>query len=226
MIVLGIDTCSSVCGVALVEDKLTISQFLINIPNYHDEKLTLMVKNLFKIASLNLKDIDAISVAIGPGSFTGIRIGMSLAKGLSLAHDKPLIGVSTLDALAYKLRGLIDFFDTDKVCSVIDAKRDEIYFSIYHLKNSLERIYNYDCKTIEEFYNVINEKVIFIGDAVPKIRNYEKLKSNFFIEGDLNLNDPSIIAQIGSEKLFNNMIDDINLIEPLYIKDFNPKIKK
>lgn len=223
MIVLGIDTCSSLCGVAIVVDNFTVANFQINIPNYHDEKLVLMIRDILNTASLKIDDIDAISVAIGPGSFTGIRIGMSAAKGLAISQNKPIIGVSTLDALAYKMKDLINFFNTSKVCSVIDAKRDEVYFSIYNVSGTISRIYNYECKSIVELGKIIDDKMIFIGDAVKKIRESNIFTNCFFIEGNLNLNDPSLIAIIGYERLVNNLIDDANHIEPMYIKEFNPK---
>jgi tRNA threonylcarbamoyladenosine biosynthesis protein TsaB len=225
MIVLGIETCSSLCGVALVRDGLVIGKFTINISNFHDEKLIGIISDLLKACSLKINDIDGFAVAIGPGSFTGIRIGMSVAKGLAVANEKPLAGVSVLDAFAYKVR---DFAVQDKIetiCSVIDAKRDEVYYSIFKLNGGIERIAEYDCKSIKELIPLIPEGTLFIGDAVEKLRSLLIPVNFIFAKGESNQNDPGVIALLGYEKISNSMQDNVDKLEPLYIKDFKPVTK-
>jgi tRNA threonylcarbamoyladenosine biosynthesis protein TsaB len=225
MIVLGIETCSSLCGVALVRDGSIIGKFTINISNFHDEKLLGILADLLKASSLKIEEIDGYAVANGPGSFTGIRIGMSVAKGLAVAKGKPIVGVSVLDALAYKVNDFSGKDDIKTICSVIDAKRDEVYYSMFNLNGSIERISEYDCKSVAELIPLIPEGTLFIGDAVDKVKKLLNQVNFIFAKGENNINDPGITALLGYAKLSNLVHDDVDKLEPLYIKDFKPVTK-
>ena len=225
MIVLAIETCSSLCGAAIVRDGSIIGKFSINISNLHDEKLLGIIDNLIKACSLTIDDIDGYAVSIGPGSFTGIRIGMSVAKGLAIAKDKPLASVTVLDAFAYRAKDLLTFGKIENLCVVLDAKRDEVYYSIFIIKDHIERISEYDCKSITELKQIISDGTLFIGDAVEKVKKELNPEKYFFSSGEFNSNDPGVIALMGYEKITSCMSEDVDKLEPLYIKDFKPLTK-
>jgi len=225
MVVLGIDTCSSICGVALVRDELVIGKFIINIPNFHDEKLMGIISDLLKACSLDIDNVDGYAVTIGPGSFTGIRIGMSVAKGLSHSLGKPVAGITSLDSFAVKAHNCDVERNITTICSVIDAKRDEVYYSIYRTQPELERVSDYDCKTIEELIKITPLGTLFIGDGVEKIKAVTGKDDFLFAGADINDNDPAITALLGYKKIISSVGDDVDKMEPLYIKDFKPLTK-
>ncbi len=140
MIVLGIETATAVCAVALVDDDVVRAERRYEIPQAHSEKLMECVDDCLKSAGLILSSIDGIAISIGPGSFTGLRIGLSVAKGLAFAAGKPLVGVPTLEALALQpVRKDIGEAD-DVIVPMIDARRDEVYTAIF-------RRHGQECRT-------------------------------------------------------------------------------
>ena len=126
MKILAMDTSGLVASAAVVEDDNLVAEYTVNYKKTHSQTLVPMVNEISRMIELDLDSIDAIAVAAGPGSFTGLRIGSATAKGLGLALNKPLISVPTVDALAYNLYG------TDKlVCPMMDARRSQLYTGLY-----------------------------------------------------------------------------------------------
>ena len=126
MKILAMDTSGLVASAAVVEDDNLLAEYTVNYKKTHSQTLVPMVNEISRMIELDLDSIDAIAVAAGPGSFTGLRIGSATAKGLGLALNKPLISVPTVDALAYNLYG------TDKlVCPMMDARRSQVYTGLY-----------------------------------------------------------------------------------------------
>ncbi len=172
MKILAIDSSGMVASVALWEDDLILSEFSINYKKTHSQTLLPMLENLRERTELDMQTIDAIAVAAGPGSFTGLRIGSATAKGLGFALDKPIIPVSTVEGLAYNLYG------TDKVvCPLMDARRNQTYTGLYDFRRQ-ESGEGYDMNVIKEqcaVYveeiiekcNELDRDVIFLGDGVP-----------------------------------------------------------
>ena len=126
MRVLAIDSSGMTATVAVVEDTQTIAEYTVNFKKTHSQTLLPMIDTMGKMIELELKSIDAIAVAGGPGSFTGLRIGSATAKGLGLALEKPLIHVPTVDGLAYNLYGCQDI-----ICPIMDARRKQVYTGMY-----------------------------------------------------------------------------------------------
>lgn len=169
MKVLALDSSGLVASVAVVEDGNLIAEYTMNYKKTHSQTLLPMLDEVKKMIDLDLNTVDAIAVAAGPGSFTGLRIGSATAKGLGLALDKPIIPVPTVDGLAYNLYG------TDKlVCPLMDARRNQVYTGLYGFKREnndyfLETIQKQcavDIKEIVEQINAIEREVIFLGDGV------------------------------------------------------------
>lgn len=127
MKILGIDTSSMAASVAVIEDNKLICEYTINTKKTHSQKLMPMIENMLSLSDLNVREIDAIAVCEGPGSFTGLRIGMATAKAIAHVNDIPVIGVNSLEVLAANMN-LCD----KKICSILDAQRNQVYTGRYH----------------------------------------------------------------------------------------------
>lgn len=169
MRVLAIDSSGLTATVAIVEDDTTIAEFTINYKKTHSQTLLPMIDEMVKMVEADLNTIDAIAVAGGPGSFTGLRIGSATAKGLGLALGKPLIHIPTADAMAYSIYGCEDI-----ICPIMDARRNQVYTGIYRFRESFEIVHGQDAMDIDELIGILNsmgEPVIFLGDGVPVFRS-------------------------------------------------------
>lgn len=168
MKVLGIESSSLVASVALVTDDSMTAEYTVNFKKTHSQTLLPMLDEIVKMLDLDMNAIDAIAVAGGPGSFTGLRIGAATAKGLGLALKKPLIHVPTVDAMAYNMWGA-----SGLVCPIMDAKRSQVYTGLYHMENGFEVVMEQQPMDMRELAALLNhrgEKVIFLGDGVPVYR--------------------------------------------------------
>ena len=149
-----------------MEDDIVVGEYSTNFKKTHSQTLLPMLEELKKMIALDLDTIDAIAVAAGPGSFTGLRIGSATAKGLGLALDKPIISVSTIEAMAYNLWG-----SADNVCPIMDARRGQTYTGLYHFTDTeMECIVEpcaVDITEIIEKINATGGSVTFLGDGVP-----------------------------------------------------------
>lgn len=170
MRILAMDSSGLVASVAVVEDgpaeAVTVAEYTVNYKKTHSQTLLPMLDEVSGLIELDLDTIDAIAVAAGPGSFTGLRIGSATAKGLGLALKKPLIHVPTLHGLAYNLCG------TDKVvCPVMDARRGQVYTGIYEFDgNELIVLEDQTAISIEELgakLSAYDREIVFLGDGVP-----------------------------------------------------------
>ena len=168
MKLLAIDSSGLVASVAVIEEETLVAEYTMNYKKTHSQTLLPMLEEIKKSIDLDLSSIDAIAVAAGPGSFTGLRIGSATAKGLGLALDKPLISVPTVDALAYNL------YDTDEdtiICPIMDARRKQVYTGMYcFLNHQMQVVKEQDAVALEELIKELNQMerpVIFLGDAVP-----------------------------------------------------------
>ena len=165
MKILGLDSSGIVASVAIVEDASLIAEYTVNYKKTHSQTLLPMLDEIVKLLELDMDTIDAIAVAGGPGSFTGLRIGAATAKGLGLALKKPLVHVPTVDAMAYNMWGAEGL-----ICPIMDAKRSQVYTGLYHTGNGLEVVMEQQPMDMRELAGLLNkkgERVIFLGDGVP-----------------------------------------------------------
>ena len=167
MKILAIEASALTASVAVTEDDLLKGEFTVNNKLTHSETLLPMLQSMAEISGIGLKDVDAIAVSAGPGSFTGLRIGAATAKGLALAYDRPVIKVPTLAAMAYTLSLVSDAV----ICPIMDARRGQVYSAAYH---SDAELLGEDARDIHEFIRELNDCVpeeqrsyIFLGDGVP-----------------------------------------------------------
>lgn len=168
MKILSIDTSSNICGVSILEDKNLICKLDSNTGRTHSENLMPMVDEAFKKANLSLKNIDLISCDIGPGSFTGLRIGIATAKAFLDSLDIPCVGISSLEVLAYSM--ISDIKDKDIVLSILDCKNDNCYFALYEKSinnndGNLEVLIEPEAESIEACLSILKS---YIEDNIPK----------------------------------------------------------
>lgn len=166
MRILAIDSSGLVASVALLDDDVMIAEYTMNYKKTHSQTLLPMLDQMSGIVECDLETVDAIAVAAGPGSFTGLRIGSATAKGLGLALDKPLVSVPTLDAMAYNV------CMTDRiVCPIMDARRNQVYTGVYEWCEEAFQIIEPQCAVgideIAEKLNALGRSVLFLGDGVP-----------------------------------------------------------
>jgi tRNA threonylcarbamoyladenosine biosynthesis protein TsaB len=178
MRILALDSSGLVATVAILEEEQTIAEYTINYKKTHSQTLLPMLDEIVKMTGFDLSIIDAIAVAGGPGSFTGLRIGSATAKGLGLALDKPLVHIPTVDGMAYNLYG-----NKGLVCPMMDARRNQVYTGIYRFEEEFEIVENQMAISLEELIEKLNqygEKVTFLGDGVPVYK--EQLKNGLTVE--------------------------------------------
>lgn len=218
MKILSIDTASDICGVSISENNELISKLDTNTGRTHSENLLPMINTAFEKSNLSINDIDLIICDKGPGSFTGIRIGIATAKAFHDSLDIPCIGISSLESLAYNVKS--DLVDGDFVCSIIDCKNNNCYYAIYALENNnLKEIVSPKSDSIENLINVElnirNKNVTFVGDGVNIYK--DQLSSSFKNSTFSNKNflDSYSLGICGLEKFYNNQFDDFL---PLYLK--------
>lgn len=226
---LYIETATKVCSVSLSENGKCIAIRESLVANSHAEMLTTFMEELIKEADWEYDDLDTIVVSKGPGSYTGLRIGVSSAKGLCFSLEKPLISVSTLKAMAFGMAKLIDITD-EKIlfCPMIDARRMEVYSAIFDKENNEVR--KIEAEIIDE--NSLSEYlkdhiVYFAGDGAEKCKESFADQANARFLDDFQISSKDMI-EIATQKFEKNKFEDMAYFEPYYLKDFiagPPKVK-
>ena len=222
-LILSIETATTNCSVSISKEGKTLVLKEDYDKNYsHAERLHVYIDTVLKDAKISKNDIDAVAVSKGPGSYTGLRIGVSAAKGLCFALDKPLISVPTLDALAYQVK-----IDNGVIISMLDARRMEVYSAIYD--SNYKQIRETQAQILDEnsfSYYLENQKVYFIGNGVEKTKGLIHHPNAVFIQNKLpSANDMSFL---GFNKYKISDTEDVAYFEPYYLKDFvalKPKTK-
>lgn len=218
MIVLSVDSSSKCATAALLKDDMLLGEYTLNNKREHSVLLMGIIEQLLNDTGVSIDDVDGFVVSKGPGSFTGLRIGMATVKGLSFGSNKPYVSVSTLEGLAFS----ISSFD-GIICPIMDALRENVYTAIYKvIDGKMETIVDCTSMDIEELVeklNSINEKVLFTGDGVSKHKEYllEHMQNISFAPVHLNTVRASQIGEIGLNLLKNGIKDDENSA-PLYLK--------
>ena len=173
MKILAIDSSGLVASAAIVEDDVLLAEYTIHHKKTHSQTLLPMIDEIVRMLSIDLAELDAIAVAGGPGSFTGLRIGSATAKGLGFALDKPLIQIPTVDGLAYNLAGCGML-----VCPLMDARRNQVYTGLYAFEGYQMHTLIAQCAVgIEEIIEKVNDKeraVTFLGDGAAVYASYIK----------------------------------------------------
>lgn len=199
MKILGLDSSGIVASVAIVEDDVLIAEYTVNYKKTHSQTLLPMLDEIAKMTELDLNSIDAIAVAAGPGSFTGLRISSATAKGLGLALKKPLIAIPTVEGLAYNLYDIPGL-----ICPIMDARRKQVYTGIYrftdHQLKVVEDQMAVSMETVIEKLNQYGEAVTFLGDGVPVFHELiaEKMTVPYsFAPAHVNKQRAAAVAALG-----------------------------
>lgn len=199
MKILGLDSSGIVASVAIVEDDVLIAEYTVNYKKTHSQTLLPMLDEIAKMTELDLNSIDAIAVAAGPGSFTGLRIGSATAKGLGLVLKKPLIAIPTVEGLAYNLYDI-----SGLICPIMDARRKQVYTGIYrftdHQLKVVEDQMAVPMETVIEKLNQYGEAVTFLGDGVSVFHELiaEKMTVPYsFAPAHVNKQRAAAVATLG-----------------------------
>ncbi|WP_304517218.1 tRNA (adenosine(37)-N6)-threonylcarbamoyltransferase complex dimerization subunit type 1 TsaB [Cecembia rubra] len=216
-LILSIETSTSVCSLALHDSGNLVGVVELHQDNVHSQKLMLLIEDLMNRSGFKSENLKAVAVSSGPGSYTGLRIGVSVAKGFAFAHDIPLIAVDTLLALAKRVVPLVN--SSGKIVPMLDARRMEVYTAVYDYQlNTIEKL---SPRVIEEgnpFLDYLNQgQVYFLGDGVEKLRSLLEHPSSVLLKWG-----PSALTlgELAFDKYQREEFEDLAYFEPNYLKDF------
>jgi tRNA threonylcarbamoyladenosine biosynthesis protein TsaB len=216
MKVIGIDTTTRTFCMALIRDEKVLERLIVHENEYCTENLICYLQEILKRRSLRKDDIDGYAVSIGPGSLTGIRVGLAFCKGLGFATGKPVVGISTLRAIACK--------SNEKaacVCPVLLTKRDRLFWALYLFAPEQRTLQEPSCSTVEEFLQKLpKRKIRFLGTGALKFRSMIEQKMGekaCFEEEDVFHADPAIVAMLGEKHIERGDVPLLDTLEPIYL---------
>jgi len=225
--VLAIESATNVAALAIVAEEAVIAEAVLNTGKTHSQRLMPMLARLLEEADLELEDLDGIVVSGGPGSFTGLRIGLATAKGLAYASGKPLVMVSTLDSLAYNLKGYPHL-----ICPILNARRNEVYTAVYRdAGEELTLVMSYAALPPAELVQRLRplaEPVMFLGDAVPVFGAYlQEQMGSLARQATIFASMPSaaVLGWLGLQKLKKGQVADLATAKPFYIRPSEAEVK-
>jgi tRNA threonylcarbamoyladenosine biosynthesis protein TsaB len=225
MKILGIDTSTSCGSIGLIDDDSVIAEYLLNIPITHSERLLSSINHVLKQAGFSIEDIEGWAISLGPGSFTGLRIGVSAIKGLAFATQRPVAGIPTLDALASNISPTPHL-----ICPILDARKGELYTAFYRYGEGsvLRQFSPYQALSPEDLVKRIEGETIFLGSGVKTYGDYLRNALStlaIFVPGPLNLAYGSVIAGLGLEKIRKNEVLNLPTFTPIYVRASEAEIK-
>ncbi len=220
MRVLGIDTATKTASVCLLDDKGIVGEHTLHVEQVHSKKIMPMIERMLKDVGVAVSDIDGIAVSSGPGSFTGLRIGMSTAKGLAYTLKIPIVGVSTLESLAFNA------VPTQKlVCPILDARMKEVYSSLYRWENTeLIKLKEEKALSLENLLSGLQdyqEPFLFVGEGA--VRFFEDIQNSSLKKTELapmhtNINRASSTAILGRDRISAGKADQLMALQPSYLR--------
>ena len=214
--ILNIETSTKACSVALHKNgELIVCREDVTANFSHSEKLLKFISELFSDEKLSISDLDAIAVSMGPGSYTGLRIGISTAKGLCYGLDIPLISISTLKAMSF---GMALEIKADLYCPMIDARRMEVYSAFFDINNTEVRKIQADIINENSYKKELEKKVVFFGDGSEKLIEKIKDKNAIFVS-DIHPSAKNM-GLLSYQKFTKSLFEDLAYFEPFYLKDF------
>ena len=222
MKILGVDTSTPIGSVALIDDDNVVAEHTLDIVRAHSSRLMPAIDSVLKWGDITVNDLDGCAVGIGPGSFTGIRIGVATIKSICYAVDKPIVGVSTLEAIAYNLR-----WSNSIICPLLDARRSETYGAIFEGNTNWERLSDDLCLPINAFLDRIKEDtspdrtINFVGDGLATYG--DAVRENLgdrvhFADPIFNVPRGATIAYLGAQRLQQGNSDNYWTLVPNYVR--------
>ena len=220
MLIFGIDTCCMAATAALLRDNTLVSETVTNCGKTHSEKMMPQIENMFKSCGIDPDEVDAFAAAVGPGSFTGVRIGVATVKAMAQVQNKPCVAVSTLEALAYSSK----YFD-GIVSPILDARRNQVYNALFECgKSEMKRLTPDRALALDELLEelkALDKDIIFMGDGVYAFKD-EIIKAlgskAFFAPETVIMNLGGAVAALGREKLEKGDVVSYADLVPSYIR--------
>lgn len=222
MRILGIDTSTKYAGVALLEDGNIIAQSIMQFQAGHSEKLLPEIAHILEVMKIPVETIDYYAITVGPGSFTGLRVGLSTLKGLSFVTNKKVIPVSTLEVIAWGFP-----YCNYQICPMLDARKKEVFAALFKWEeNEIRRIKEDSVIKVEFLIEWIKEETVFIGSGVELYR--EKLIEKFdskaiFLPSLYSVPNPAVVAHIASKRIKEAM--SAKDLKPVYLRKSEAEIK-
>jgi len=222
MRILAIETATDVGAVALADGDRLLGEYRLNRRFSHSRNLAVLIQRLLADCEWTWTEIEGIAVSIGPGSYTGLRIGLSMAKGLAYARSLPLTGVNSLDALAYTVES-----ERYLICPLIRFRRQEFYRAFYrHLADHFERIGDYKIRDLQHLCQEIQKPTLFVGDLSPEIREIlsQRLqKKALFPSAVHRYSSAFAVALLGAQHFQAGQEENVDHLEPFYMRGFPPE---
>jgi len=223
MTLLALETATTTCGGAVLRNNAVIAQAHLQRPRVHSERLTPLVEDVLDHADVEAGHLDAVAVSMGPGSYTGLRIGVSTAKGWALATGASLVGVPTLAAFAAQLRPVAA--TNDVICALLDARRDEVYAGAYRVGHDLITEHAptkaLPVEALPDWLGTVPGRLWVVGDGADKSR--ESLAAldapQTIVPSDEVSPSAAWVARRGLHRLATTGPDDVDTFEPFYVKD-------
>ncbi len=230
MIILAIETTAKMGGISIIRNGEILAEIMHAGAETYCVRLLPDIEKIFASLDISWKDLSGVAVSLGPGSFTGLRIGIATAKAIAFSLDIPILGIPTLDALATNITACSDLL----ICPVIDARKEQIYTAIYtYRKNELTKITSYMAIKPLEFIQTLsgkNESICFLGDGLIR---YNEIFDSFFQKTrcfaaakNLNYVKASNIAFLAALRLKKGQKDDPLTLQPIYIRPSDAEVKK
>lgn len=219
MKILAVDTSATAASVAVAEENKLIGEFSINTALTHSQTLMPMVDELLKNTGLSVNDIDAVAVNAGPGSFTGVRIGVAAVKGIAFPKNLPCVSVSTLESMAYNMLG-----NDCIVCSVMDARCSQVYNALFRVKGcTVTRMTDDRALSLTDLKNElqnINEKIVLVGDGAVLCSKFlgEELENIMLAPFNNRIQTASSVAYVAFEKINNGETVKADELMPVYLR--------
>ena len=218
MKILAVETSTLMGSIAIVEERETLCELTLHVAETHSAQLMPAIDYVLKAANCELGNIDCFAVALGPGSFTGLRIGLSTMKGLAVAASKPLIGIPTLEAMANS-----QLYCAHLICPMLDARMKEVYAAWFKADSGIILRQSKDLVLpISELLKEAGEKTLFFGTGAEKYRKEiaEIMGDRArFLEPDVGGARASIVGFLALDKLGRGETENIDSLEPLYIRE-------
>jgi tRNA threonylcarbamoyladenosine biosynthesis protein TsaB len=226
MLILAIDTSAKSASIAILRDSDILSEIFVNLDVNHSVILLPALDHLLRLSRIEAGEIDLFACTTGPGSFTGLRVGASTVKGLALATGKPIAGVSTLEALAFNIKG-----PEISICPMLDAKKDQVYTALYRSgrDDTLEKIKSERVTDVRGFLRCIDEEVIFVGDGAVKYAGLisEMLPGkSYFASGYHQHVRAAVVGLLGKRKYSEGDALDSVAFAPSYLRVSEAETKR
>jgi tRNA threonylcarbamoyladenosine biosynthesis protein TsaB len=220
-LILQIDTSTTICSVALSENGETLAVIDLDEPNAHAAKLTVLIAEILTQTNRTMQDLSAVAVSMGPGSYTGLRIGVSTAKGLCYALDIPLIAINTLEALFLGYKGQFDTTEGEVYLPMIDARRMEVYTAVYDHNAALVKATSAEIIDADYFNELLSSysRVHLFGSGADKFEDLFSSTDRVNILTGFN-DSAAFLSTLAFDKFQRKEFEDIAYFEPFYLKDF------